>query len=504
MKKNFHRALNKIVFILLMFVSFLIKSQSLSMLNQGGVNYIYENCGSNQAGIVPVSGNNLIPNCDSRIVLGNEKNNINIFNWVLKFSVPGKVFKDVSFVNPLVGFIVTELGAVYKTSNGGDNWTNVMNLGFPYYWYGVYALTVDTVVIAGFNNQGNIHSGVIRWTFNGGVSWTNDITLIVPSNGVGWLTRIFFFDRNKGIVSNEFSGGIYYTTNGGKDSSSWHYVQVNQDLGWFAGNIDAHTNGSIYTTGIHFSNSTDYGITWTSGPSADGTFDGGVDFIDNNLLKGMTGGGSISPTVAGWVHRTTNGGQTWSPRLNNFPYPIRAVKYFSDTIMLVFGGNVNSETGGIFSSSNAGVSWNLEVNTSAEMFSYDFKVISSDSIDIWSVGSTGGSTGFTGKCYKSRFGNIVGINNSFGSNPDAFRLSQNFPNPFNPLTIIKYDLLSSTFVKLSVFDLVGREVRKIVNEMQNPGSYKVEFDGNDLPGGVYFYRILTGRFSETKKMILIK
>ncbi len=69
------------------------------------------------------------------------------FNWMLKFSASGKVFKDVSFANPLTGYIVTELGSVYKTINGGDSWVSKMNLGFPYYWYGVDAISPDTVVI---------------------------------------------------------------------------------------------------------------------------------------------------------------------------------------------------------------------------------------------------------------------------------------------------------------------------------------------------------------------
>jgi photosystem II stability/assembly factor-like uncharacterized protein len=102
--------------------------------------------------------------------------------WTLKFSAPGKVFKDVSFANADVGYIVTELGVVYKSVDGGDSWTSVMNLGFPYYWYGVHALSPDTVVISGFNNQGAITEGVIRWTFDGGTTWGSDIVLNIPCN----------------------------------------------------------------------------------------------------------------------------------------------------------------------------------------------------------------------------------------------------------------------------------------------------------------------------------
>jgi photosystem II stability/assembly factor-like uncharacterized protein len=241
----------------------------------------------------------------------------NLTAWQLKFTAAGKVFKDISFANTTTGYIVTELGAVYKTTNDGENWVSKLNLGFPYYWYGVCALSPDTVIIAGFNNQGYIRSGVLRWSFNGGNTWSQDISISIP-NGVGWLSKVHFFNANLGFVLAEFSGGIHYTTNGGKDSASWHYVQVNSDLAWFAGNIDAQPSGICYATGIHFAKSTNYGLDWTSGPSADFTFDGGVDFLDDNNLKGLTGGGQISPSSEGWCHRTTDGGSTWSDRLYSF------------------------------------------------------------------------------------------------------------------------------------------------------------------------------------------
>ena len=113
-------------------------------------------------------------------------NSQNGFTWSLRFSVTGKVFKDVYFVNPQVGYLVTELGAVYKTTDGGAGWQTKLNLGFPYYWYGVDALSPDTVVIAGFNDQGNISTGVVRWSYDGGNTWGQDIVLRIPALQDGW------------------------------------------------------------------------------------------------------------------------------------------------------------------------------------------------------------------------------------------------------------------------------------------------------------------------------
>lgn len=88
--------------------------------------------------------------------------------------------------------------------------------------------------------------------------------------------------------------------------------------------------------------------------------------------------------------------------------------------------------------------------------------------------------------------------------PENFSLSQNFPNPFNPKTIINYELQITDHVVLKVFDVNGKEVATLVNEKQSAGSYDVEFDGSFLASGVYFYRIEAGEFTEMKRMIILK
>jgi photosystem II stability/assembly factor-like uncharacterized protein len=503
--------LNKIVFyFLILFFPLIIYSQTLELkIQDDGSRLILQQRESNVVRVIPSSGINYNTDFDMRKLSDVKFNKTNTLNWELKFSASGKVFKDVSFATPLVGYIVTELGVVYKTTDGGDNWASVMNLGFPYYWYGVDALTADTVVISGFNNQGNINSGVIRWSYNGGTTWTNDIILHIPS-GVGWLSHIHFFDSNKGIVSAEFSGGMHYTTNGGKDTTALNYVQVNSDLGWFAGNIDTDSSGNILTTGIHFAHSSDYGVNWTSGPSADAVFDGGVDFLED-LLTGITGGGQISAPVSGWTHKTIDGGQNWSQRLYSFPYPIRAVKLFNDTLALAFGGNLYQEAGGIYITTDGGLTWNLDLNASAEMFSYDVVPTSPNSMDIWCVGSMGGGTGFIGKLYKTSIGSVVGIDDSKNSIPGNYQLQQNYPNPFNPSTRIKYTIPGRTeyysipqLVTLKVYDVLGSEVATLVNEEKPAGKYEVEFNGSNLTSGIYFYQLKVGNFIETKKMALLR
>lgn len=99
---------------------------------------------------------------------------------------------------------------------------------------------------------------------------------------------------------------------------------------------------------------------------------------------------------------------------------------------------------------------------------------------------------------------IVGINQISSEIPDNFSLSQNYPNPFNPVTNIKFDIPKAGFVKLTVFDAIGKEIQTLLNQQLTAGTYSVDFDGSTLPSGVYYYRIESGAFSETKKMVLIK
>jgi len=88
--------------------------------------------------------------------------------------------------------------------------------------------------------------------------------------------------------------------------------------------------------------------------------------------------------------------------------------------------------------------------------------------------------------------------------PSRFNLFDNFPNPFNPSTTIRYELPKFSMVRLSVYDILGREVSVLVNERKNAGSYEVKFDAAGLSSGVYFYRIQAGEFTQTKRLLLLK
>ncbi len=99
---------------------------------------------------------------------------------------------------------------------------------------------------------------------------------------------------------------------------------------------------------------------------------------------------------------------------------------------------------------------------------------------------------------------VIGIHNISTGVPDKYELFQNYPNPFNPTTNIKFDIPNSGIVRLTVYDILGKEIATLVNEKLSAGSYSFKWDGASLSSGVYFYKLETDNFSVTKRMVLLK
>jgi subtilisin-like proprotein convertase family protein len=126
----------------------------------------------------------------------------------------------------------------------------------------------------------------------------------------------------------------------------------------------------------------------------------------------------------------------------------------------------------------------------------------------WVLTITDGTAANTGKLlsWGLRFNNSLLVNsNNISSNvPDKFNLYQNYPNPFNPVTKIKIEIPKSQLVKLIVYDVLGREIKTILNQAMNAGIYEYEFNGSSLSSGIYFCKMEAGEYSNIKKMTLIK
>lgn len=113
--------------------------------------------------------------------------------------------------------------------------------------------------------------------------------------------------------------------------------------------------------------------------------------------------------------------------------------------------------------------------------------------------------------YFNNAAKVVSVKEETGQLPSDYRLEQNFPNPFNPDTTIKFSIPKTASkneamqnVSLKIYDILGRQVASLINESKYPGSYQVKFNAGNLPSGSYFYELIAGNFTQTKKMILMK
>ncbi|MCP5064901.1 MAG: T9SS type A sorting domain-containing protein [Ignavibacteriae bacterium] len=115
----------------------------------------------------------------------------------------------------------------------------------------------------------------------------------------------------------------------------------------------------------------------------------------------------------------------------------------------------------------------------------------------WKESVEHGTPGETNSVFSS-------VNSKADLTPTEYKLLQNYPNPFNPTTNIQYSISSSGIVKLTIYDILGKEIIKLVDEYKKANFYNVEFNSTNLPSGIYFYTIISGKYSQTKKMVLLK
>jgi hypothetical protein len=212
-----------------------------------------------------------------------------------------------------------------------------------------------------------------------------------------------------------------------------------------------------------------------------------------------TGGITVASWTGGYINSSTQ--EAWYVDVIGVRNAVNQFKaaYVQDTVTGAVGG---------YYTGWGGTSWNSPLNTRINSFAMDngfgrdragYKLGGGDDcMAIWCTES-GSSVWASRLCQTT-----IGINNNNNEVPKEYNLAQNYPNPFNPMTLINYSIPNSGLVKLVVYDVIGKEVTTLVNEVKNIGNYSVTFDASNVPSGVYFYKIMSGSFVETKKMILIK
>jgi hypothetical protein len=212
-----------------------------------------------------------------------------------------------------------------------------------------------------------------------------------------------------------------------------------------------------------------------------------------------------------YYQRTTNNGIVWTSGYvdaatdTTIYSDVIAVARIPNTFRFGYATMQNNVSGNAFVRTyNIGtLSARFQLNVSSCAVSFSpvragYRLTTTDSCFTIVQGSGGNTT----YAYAGCSGALTGVGNN--ETPVSYKLSQNYPNPFNPTTKISYALPKSGLVTLKVYDILGKEVATLVNEVKNAGNYSVDFSASNFTSGVYFYKIETNGFSDIKKMMLIK
>lgn len=263
-------------------------------------------------------------------------------------------------------------------------------------------------------------------------------------------------------------------------------LSTNSGLNWTSAGL---TGGNIFSVSIRDNYlyagkamngiwySTNLGVMWTQSSLTDKTT---YEIAYNNQCL-------IAGTYLHGIYKSTDNGITW--------YQTNVT---SQSVVSIVnqGNNFIAATDSpyyIYWSSNNGDTWSVKNEGISVSYVYALAIFN----NYVFAGTNQG-------IYRRSLSEFIGINNISNIEPDYYSLHQNYPNPFNPTTQIKFDLSKISYVKLNVYDVLGKEVAALVNEELKAGEYSVDWNAFNYPSGVYFYAIQAGYYSETKKMILIK
>jgi photosystem II stability/assembly factor-like uncharacterized protein len=368
-------------------------------------------------------------------------------NWVLQYDVPANDRMDcLMFKNGYSGWAGSFQGKVYKTTNAGVNW-EISSIAANYNIRDIYFIDINTGWFVG-------QDGFYRKTTNGGITWLSVAT--ISSNT---LNSIYFINNNTGftcgyqVLASTTNSGINWNINS-LPGLSLHAINfLNSSTGWVAGNryIPASEGSGLYL--LKTQNS---GINWNV----------------------------ICADTTGFRQHTA---------ITNSKFLTSDIGYLSGYTILAGPSTFN--VGSIKKTTNGGVNWqNVNIGNPP------------DFITDMSFGNiqTGYAVCNPSRIYKTTNGGPVGINTITENIPKDFILSQNYPNPFNPSTNIEFDVPNTSVVSLNLYDVTGRIVEVLTNELVSPGRYSVSWDGTNHASGIYFYTLKTESFTQTKRMVLVK
>ena len=453
-------------------------------------------------------------------------------------------------LNCWVGWLKTTgtPASVYRTTNGGTSWALQWTLAgsFP---DGIKMFTPNYgIAISDPTATGQPYQ--FRYTINGGTTWNLSPTSPIATNEYGVINAFDFIDTNiiwvgsANTVASSTTAKIYRTTNG--INGTWLNTAVagtggSTGLFYQAIAFTDKNNGLAGSSGGNLVKTTDGGLTWTAvSPPAGAPAFAAINmfgFKDGSNLIRMS---IVDGTPVYYCYKTTDLGTTWTQEtlpaegsLNGIQHMqfVSGILGFSGGLagtILKYSVTLPVELTSFIANTTMGkvtLNWRTATEINNSGFEIQRKADDNDWLVIAFKNGNGTTTNANTYSYTDNISNLIATKLSYrlkqvdfnGQSqyspvvlvdniiPVSYSVSQNFPNPFNPSTIIKYQLPQNSFVSLKVYNSLGQEVATLVNDMVNAGSHEVQFNASNISSGVYYYVINAGNnFVQTKKMILIK
>lgn len=382
-------------------------------------------------------------------------------NWQLQNSNHNGQLKGIHMISQTEGWACGDAGAMLHTINAGNNWSLITLTGSDLHQ--IVFKDASTGIVVGDN-------GTIFTTTNGGTNWiSKNSSTSSQLRGAGYAGgSTFYAVGDDGAATKSTDDGNSWTTlNSGTTERLLSVTAVNQNI-WVGAR-----NGLML-----FSSNGGSAFNSMSNPATDDIKD--IQFINESI--GFAGGSNS------FFMYTSNGGANWTSRSAGIQVGLNGLHFSNQNEGWVVGG-----AGTLYSTTNSGSNWIAHTTQTGQDLN---SIHSFDGLNAWSVGNSG--------VIISNYSPSTGVENELSEIPDQIILEQNYPNPFNPSTKISFSLPARNFVSLKVYNVVGSEIATILNDNLDGGYHEVTFNASGLNSGVYFYTISTNKFTETRKMILMK
>ncbi len=361
-------------------------------------------------------------------------------------------------------------GRVFVTRDHGRNWSEFFT-----------GYNINQVLSMAKNTNshffvGTLGGGVFR-TIDNGVNW------VEFNNGLSVLdVRSLTVTSQGDLIAGTLGGGIFRSTS---PQTNWTLSSSGlTDLNVYC---VQSSSGQIVlagtSTGVY--KSTNNGLTWASSSGSIGTAAiQSLAFSPTGFIfAGLSNGNPA-------IYLSSDNGQTWAPSLQ-FPPGSSTTVY---SMVANSAGHIYAASAvSVYRTTNNGNSWQDFYSEQGSNITRGAAITRDQVVFI------GGYSGV----YRSTQP-TVSVDDQSTAYPEGFFLEQNYPNPFNPKTTIVYGLPSSSHVNLSVFNMLGQMIAQLVSENQDAGHHQVEFIGDGLSSGIYFYRLQAGGLVQTKKLLLLR